>query len=149
MVHCSEEDDCAGEEDGQAAAEIRSQLRVCDANRVWRFEEDFNKCQVHRFCIGLGVTSAGPSPYVFVGKIISVNREEKTFKCKPFKCTVDPWTPACLDKPWHAHPQDDEDKNPHYSVMHYFAKLKQNKAIPKAAKDAVQARKFQWAGPQN
>jgi hypothetical protein len=150
-----EVDDAVEENDGQdhgveaenvqAAAEARSQLRVCDANRVWRFEEDFKKCQVNKFCIGLGVTTAGPSPYVFLGKITSVNQDEKTFKCKLFKCTVDPWTPACLDKPWHAHPQDDEDENPHYSVMHYFAKLKQNKAIPKAAKDAVDNRRIQWA----
>jgi hypothetical protein len=150
-----EVDDAVEEKDGQdhgveaddvqAAADARSQLRVCNANRVWRFEEDFKKCQVNKFCIGLGVTATGPSPYLFVGKITSVNQDEKMFKCKPFKCTVDPWTPACLDKPWHAHPHDDEDENPHYSVMHYFPKLKQNKAIPKAAKDAVYNRRIQWA----
>ena len=115
-----------------------------EANRVWRFEEDFSTCQVNKFCIGLIETSAGPSPYLFVGKITAVNPDERTFKYKPYKCVVNPWTPACLDKPWHTHPQTIEEENPHYAVMKYFRNLKANKAIPKAAVDAVRNRRIQW-----
>ena len=125
-----------GDPDGEAA--------ISEANRVWRFEEDFSKCVKNAYCVGLVETSVGPSPYVFVGKITSVNKKEKTFRYKPHTSTVDPWTITCLEKPWHIQPGSTYEENPHYSVMFYFKMLKQNKAIPKKAADAVKSRNIQW-----
>ena len=115
-----------------------------EASRAWRFEEDFSKCQVGKFCIGLNEASVGPSPYLFVGKITSVNLDDKTFEYKRYRSTVDPWTEACLAKPWHTHSKDGTDRNPHHSVIAYFKNLKQNKQIPKAAANAVQSRNISW-----
>jgi hypothetical protein len=123
-----------------------------EANNVkaWRFEEEFDQCRPDMHCIGLVETSVGPSPYVFVGKITSVNLTDKTFKYKPYRCTADPWTIACLDKPWHVQPARNlEEENPHYSVMHYFKKLNNNKKIPKQAAAAVRKRAIQWPQAQD
>ena len=121
-------------------------VALSEANRAWRFEEDFSKCKVGTFCIGLNETSEGPSPYVFVGKVTSVNQDDKTFQYKRYYSTADSWKEACLTKPWHPRSsQDSTDENPHHSVMKYFKQLNKNNRLPKSVIDAVLERKIPWA----
>ena len=112
-------------------------------NPRWRFEEDFALCKVGYYCVGLNEAPAGPSPFVFVGKILDVDIQSKAFKYKPLKCTADPWTQECLRKPWHDHRME-EDSNPHYSVMYYFKALTKGNKLPAAGVKRISERNIQW-----
>ena len=109
----------------------------------WRFEEDFAQCKVGHYCVGLNETSSGPSPYMFVGKIVAVNSENRTFRYKPLKCTADSWSAECLKKPWHDH-RLEEDCNPHYSVMFYCKALTKTNKIPAAGVRKIHERNISW-----
>jgi hypothetical protein len=120
---------------------------IAETEPTWRFEENIANCKKDHFCIGLA-TSITPqeSPYVYVGKIMAVDVQEKTFKMKPYQCTVDPWTPECLDVAvsWHHHGRAVPITHPHHSVMQYVKKLNKGNKLPKAALDACKLRSIVW-----
>jgi hypothetical protein len=112
--------------------------------RLMRFEEDFKMCKPGSYCVGLAEAASGPSPYIFVGLIISVEKakDKKSFHqitMHDLRCTSDPWTKGCLDKPWHRSKTHATaiQVRPHYSVMSYSTKLNNNGRLPKAMRDAV------------
>jgi hypothetical protein len=111
---------------------------------VERFEEDFSKCRRNMYCVGLAQASSGPSPYIFVGKITSVDKDARTFCMKELKCTKDPWKQECMAAPWHPG-TDPVTTKPHYAVMAYLPKLNQGGKLTKAAKEAVEERRhIEW-----
>ena len=112
-----------------------------------RFEEDFKMCKPNSYCVGLAEAASGPSPYIFVGLIISVEKakDNKGFHqitMHDLRCTSDPWAKGCLNKQWHRQKTSATaiQVRPHYSVMCYSTKLNSNGRLPKAMKDAVDKR---------
>jgi hypothetical protein len=116
-----------------------------DANRmVERFEEDFKLCKPHTYCLGLAEAEEGPTPYLFVGKITSVDKETRLFKMKHLRCTKDPWEKESLTAGWNTVPRQVELEMPHYAVICYIPTLNKSGKLPKAAKDAVALRNNLW-----
>ena len=113
--------------------------------RLMRFEEDFKMCKPDSYCMGLAEAEAGPSPYIFVGLIVSVEKakDKKSFHqvtMHDLRCTSNPWNKGCIDKQWHRSNNQSVVARPHYSVMCYTKKLNNNGRLPKAMKDALAKR---------
>jgi len=138
-----EEKEVDGEEnvEGREAAEQDAQPQ---RDTVWRFEEDFKECKKGSFCVGLAETKEGPSPYIFVGKIKSFDKDTKELTLKPYKCNVDPWSKNCIDKMWNRPPNPKDEKRPHYAVISYVPRLLDRGNLPKKAKDNVAKRNIVW-----
>jgi hypothetical protein len=111
-----------------------------------RFEEDFKECKVGAFCVGLAEASSGPTPYIFMGKITSVDSATKTMTLVSFNSTKDSWKKECLHHKWHLQGGDVRIQQPHYAVMGYFAKENKDKKLPKAIRTKVlQRTNIKWS----
>jgi hypothetical protein len=119
----------------QSPARPREALSVHE-----RFEEDFAQCIPGNVCVGLASTTEGPTPYIFVGIIKSVDREKREFMMKPFQCTKDSWLKECIDAKWNKTTNIALQMQPHYAVMAYNKKINDSRSLPKAMKDKVLAR---------
>jgi len=102
-------------------------------------------CKPDSYCMGLAEAAAGPSPYIFVGLIVSVEKakDKKSFHqvtMHDLRCTSNPWNKGCIDKQWHRSNNQSVVARPHYSVMCYTKKLNNNGRLPKAMKDALAKR---------
>ena len=108
---------------------------------IERFEEDFQGCKPGNYCVGLAQTAHGPSPYIYLGQIKTVDQKARKFMYKPLRSTTDSWLPACVNKKWHPAPgKADLVETHHYGVMSYFKKMNSNNKIPKAAQRSVDSR---------
>jgi hypothetical protein len=105
-----------------------------------RFEENFDKCVVGSIAVGLAQPLQGPSPYIFLGKIISVDRETREFEMKPYRCTTDSWKYEARLAKWHAHAKDKITTQPHYAVMAYSPALTKGHCLTAIAKRSVEQR---------
>ena len=122
------------------AAERKEPLR--------RYEEELSGCKIGRMVVGMAETSTGPSPYIFVGKIIATQHEAKpypTFDMVSYIPTKDNWTEKCIESSckWHRHNSGKVNK-PHYSVMKYFTTLNRTHTIPATVRDAIKEREIEW-----
>ena len=113
-----------------------------------RFEVPFDECKVNRFCVGLAETTNGPSPYIWVGKVLRVCSENKTFTTKSLLCNIDTWKEECVTLgSWFmpaSKKNQTEETVKHYSVMAYFPNLTKQHKLPAAAKKAVDEREINW-----
>ena len=113
-----------------------------------RYEEKLSECIVGSMVVGLSTTTKGPTPYIFVGKIIAVQKNARPypkFTMVPYNCIADNWTPACLVKKWNKARTTLRTELPHYSVIKYFPKLNNNtNIIPKTIARAVREREIKW-----
>jgi len=144
------------ENDGGESAEETNAvepIEVEDANNevlpqpgeVWRFEENFKECKVNKFCVGLAETTKGPSPYIFVGKITSVNKDTKYITMTSYTCTGDSWKKECLDKAWNRPAKKVKNTSrPHYAIMAYANSLLFRGKLPKQVKTKVSQRAIVW-----
>ena len=113
-----------------------------------RYEEELSGCKTGSMVVGMAEASTGPSPYIFVGKIVDTQPEAKpypTFTMVPFIPTKDNWTEACIGSgcKWHRHNSDKVTK-PHYSVMKYFGNLNKSCTLPAAVRNAINEREIEW-----
>jgi hypothetical protein len=115
-----------------------------------RFEESLAKSVKGVLCIGVANAVSGPSPYIFVGKVVSkdINPTHALITMAPMQCTVDPWSHDCLGARWNPVKGQARETMPHYSMMMYFTSFngtRNNKnRLPQAVKNAVTARNIQW-----
>jgi hypothetical protein len=140
-----EDPDGAPPADAQEASAEEDQQTA----EVWRFEEDFKECKPGNICVGLASTLNGPSPYIFVGQITSVNRQTRVFSMVPFGCNADTWKETCLGANWYrtrskANQVRAEEKKPHYAVMAYTSKLLERGRLPKKCRQKVEQRTIAW-----
>jgi hypothetical protein len=105
-----------------------------------RFEEDFSKCKKGSICVGLAQTSEGPTPYLFAGKILSVDESARTFTMQPYRCTMNPWRKESVRAAWHRQPGEPPEEQPHYAVMAYTKKMKQDHKMPAPVITSVERR---------
>ena len=98
--------------------------------------------------MGLAETTNGPSPYIWVGKVVRVCSENKTFTTKSLLCTIDTWKEECVTHgSWFmpaSKKNQKEETVKHYSVMAYFPSLTRQNKLPAAAKNAVDKREIKW-----
>ena len=111
-----------------------------------RFEEMLSECTVGVMAVGMCEATSGPSPYIFVGQVVSVERDAKPypmFTMVPFNCVADSWHPDCLHRRWNK--ARGQVRFPHYSVMQYFPRLNKNSnQIPRKVVGEVQKRNIKW-----
>ena len=105
-----------------------------------RFEENLDLCIPGNICVGLAQTCEGPSPYIFVGTITSVNKAGREFMMKPMQCTEDSWTKECVAAKWHTTTSRSVQKQPHYAVMAYGKKVNNDRTLPKGMQKSVEKR---------
>lgn len=113
-----------------------------------RYEEELSGCKKGSMVVGMAEARTGPSPYIFVGKIVETQPEAKpypTFTMVSFVPTKDNWTEACIGPAckWHKHSSDRVTK-PHYSVMKYFPNLNKSNTLPAAVRSAINEREIEW-----
>ena len=133
--------------DAQADEDI--QEPPLQERRNWYFEVGFDKCKIDHFAVGLAETTEGPSPYIFVGKIISVDTQTRTFEMKPWRCRQNPWDAACVNAMWYkVRGKVAPQQNPHYAVLCYAAKWNGSGYMPKDVKNSIKERNIEWSSTE-
>ena len=130
-------------EPGAGAAEAAG-----DQEPLRRYEEPIAGCKKDEFAVGMAETNEGPSPYIFVGKIVETQLGAKpypTFTMIHYIPTKDSWSEQCLTSAckWNRHKKETVTQ-PHYSVMKYFNRLNRDGSLPAAIRKAVEERKINW-----
>ena len=150
--------DGANEANGRARGDNTANVRAEDeaepaeepvnGEPLRRYEEPIEGCKRDEFAVGMAETNSGPSPYIFVGKIVETQLDAKpypTFTMISYIPTKDSWSEQCL-RPvckWNRH-NNDKVTQPHYSVMKYFNRLNRDGSLPAAIRKAVEERKINW-----
>ena len=112
---------------------------------AWYYEVDFQECKQGLTVVGLAESTEGPSPYIFVGKILSVDPEKRTFRMQRWQCNKDTWLATCLEGKWFA-PQgrSDDQEYPHYSVLKYIKSVNKSGTLPKQVIRDIEDRNISW-----
>jgi hypothetical protein len=96
-------------------------------------------------CVGLAEADKGPTPFIFVGKITTVNPQERTFKMKPMRCRIHPWTAACAKAVWYMPSRNQvNEEYPHYAVLGYVKSWTKNGKIPAPVQRGISERAIMW-----
>jgi hypothetical protein len=113
----------------------------------YRFDVDFDGCKTDKFVLSLMEHDVGKTPTIFVGKVVSVDSQNKTCMAKKRIPSKNPWSPECLDGQWNnGHRSAKAEEVPGYSVIAYFDKFigKGKTALPGPVKTAVRERNIAW-----
>ena len=108
---------------------------------------DFDGCKIGKFVLSLMEHEVGQTPTIFVGKVVSVDSQNKTCMAKKRIPSKNPWSPECLDGQWNnGHRSAKAEEVPGYSVIAYFDKFigKGKTALPGPVKTAVRERNIAW-----
>jgi hypothetical protein len=113
----------------------------------YRFDVDFDGCKTDKFVLSLMEHDVGKTPTIFVGKVVSVDSQNKTCMAKKRNPSKNPWSPECLDGQWNnGHRSAKAEEVPGYSVIAYFDKFigKGKNTLPGPVKTAVRERSIAW-----
>jgi hypothetical protein len=102
----------------------------------WKMVLPLDQLQQGKFCVGLNEHESGVNtPYVFVGKVVTVDREKATFSMEHYNCTNNPWEKICLTSKWR---KKNGEKNgvgvEHACIIMYFDALTKAECLPSARK---------------
>ena len=119
-----------------------------DSNEAsgYRFDVDFDGCKIGKFVLSLMEHEVGQTPTIFVGKVVSVDSQNKTCMAKKRTPSKNPWSTECLDGQWNNGRRSAKaEEVPGYSVIAYFDKFigKANK-LPGGVKTSVRSRNIAW-----
>ena len=110
---------------------------------------DFDGCKTDKFVLSLMEHDVGKTPTIFVGKVVSVDSQNKTCMAKKRIPSKNPWSPA--PSAWTDSGttggglRKQRRTVPGYSVIAYFDKfIGKAKKLPVTVKTAVRSRNIAW-----